>query len=140
MIAKVRKAVAADLPSLLGLAPSDERRRSRLESEVRAGRCFVADADSSLAGYAVLGQDFFEEGFVHLLYVDASQRRKGVATALISALEAECPAQKLFISTNRSNGPMRALLRKLGYAEVGVVDGLDEGDPEVFFLKQLKSD
>jgi hypothetical protein len=32
---------------------------------------------------------------------------------------------------------MRSLLTKRGYAEVGVVDGLDEGDPEVFFMKRL---
>ena len=107
---------------------------------MRAGRCFIAEANSSLAGYAVLGQDFFEEGFVHLLYVDTSQRRKGIATALISALEAECSAEKLFISTNRSNRPMHALLNKLGYAEVGVVDELDEGDPEVFYVKRLQGD
>jgi hypothetical protein len=35
---------------------------------------------------------------------------------------------------------MRALLNKLGYAEVGVVDGLDEGDPEVFYMKPLRDD
>ena len=127
MIAKVRKAVAADLPSLLGLAPSDERRRSRLESEVaRAGASLRTPIRRSLA-MPFLARISLRRGFVHLLYVDTSQRRKGIRDSTdFRARRQRCPAQKLFISTNRSNGPMRALLRKLGYAEVGVVDGLDD--------------
>lgn len=83
-------------------------------------------------------ETFFNEGFVSLLYVTPARRREGIATVLIGAMEATCSTPKLFISTNRSNAPMRSLLLKLRYAEVGQVDGLDEGDPEVFYMKQLR--
>jgi ribosomal protein S18 acetylase RimI-like enzyme len=138
--ARVRKAAPDDVLGLIALDPiaqSNGRRRERLTSEVDAGRCFVVDSGDSIAGYAVLAQDFFDQSFMHLLYVDSKQRRKGLATRLLAALETNCSTPKLFTSTNRSNQPMRSLLEKLGYAEVGVVDGLDDGDPEVFYLKWL---
>lgn len=34
---------------------------------------------------------------------------------------------------------MRALLEKRGYAEVGAIEGLDEGDPEVFYMKRVRT-
>jgi len=41
---------------------------------------------------------------------------------------------KLFTSTNLSNQPMQRLLARLGWRSVGIVYGLDEGDPELFYL------
>ena len=42
---------------------------------------------------------------------------------------------KLFVSTNESNTPMRALLAKHGYVPSGFIENLDEGDLELFFFK-----
>ncbi len=54
-------------------------------------------------------------------------------------LEASCTTQRLFTSTNRSNAAMQAFLPKLGYIPSGVVDNLDEGDPELIFFKYLRN-
>ena len=38
-----------------------------------------------------------------------------------------------------ANSPMRCLLVRLGFAETGVINGLDEGDPEIVYLKRLSA-
>ena len=42
---------------------------------------------------------------------------------------------KMFTSTNLSNAPMQRLLRARLWNPCGILNGLDEGDPEVFFVK-----
>jgi RimJ/RimL family protein N-acetyltransferase len=51
-------------------------------------------------------------------------------------LFAECKTPKLFTSTNQSNKPMQKLLGKTGFTFCGQIDALDEGDPEMFYVKQ----
>ena len=80
---------------------------------------------------------FFEHDFLELLFVRPANRRQGVATALVQAVEAGAATPKLFTSTNQSNVPMQRLCERLGFEQVGVVEGLDEGDPELFYLKRL---
>nr|WP_252091205.1 hypothetical protein [Pseudomonas sp. MWU13-3659] len=60
----------------------------------------------------------------------------GWGLALVAHIQAECREKKLFTSTNRSNAPMRRLLERQGFVESGVVEHLDEGDPEqVYFWR-----
>ena len=44
----------------------------------------------------------------------------------------------IYISTNLSNLPMQSLLAKLGYRLSGVIHHLDEGDPELVYVKYLR--
>lgn len=53
-------------------------------------------------------------------------------------LETVCQTEKQFTSTNLSNVPMQALLAKLDYLLSGVLHHLDEGDPELVFVKYLQ--
>lgn len=98
----------------------------------------AAEATQVLA-YSVLDHTFFGQGFISMLYVHPDHRRRGVATQLMTALEAHCTSTKLFTSTNRSNKPMQALLPKLGYAPSGIVENLDEDDPELIYFKRVQS-
>jgi hypothetical protein len=34
---------------------------------------------------------------------------------------------------------MQALMAKLGYAPSGIINNLDEGDPEVFYFKRVRA-
>ncbi len=77
---------------------------------------------------------FFAQPFVALLVVAPGFRRRGFASRLLAAVEAEV-AGPLWTSTNRSNAPMIALLEGRGYDRMGEVAGLDEGDPELFFRR-----
>ena len=144
-----RKVTAVDVSrahegDLAGIVRIDSRienwpeRRAFIERAVTAGECFVARlADRRICGFATFDRSFFEQPFVSLLYVDETRRREGVATALIERIEAICPGEKLFTSTNRSNGPMQRLCEKLGFVRSGYVENLDEGDPEIVYFKRL---
>jgi hypothetical protein len=48
------------------------------------------------------------------------------------------PGEKLWTSTNQSNQAMRLLLPRLGFIESGRIDNLDEGDPELVFVRLPK--
>ncbi|MEE1759788.1 hypothetical protein [Streptomyces sp. SP18BB07] len=58
---------------------------------------------------------------------------QGVGTHLLKATEARCTTPKLFTSTNVSNHPMQRLRQFGGRSPVGLLHGLDEGDPELFY-------
>jgi GNAT superfamily N-acetyltransferase len=119
------------------VAENGEGRRLFLRKAIGTGHCHVAEDDSILKGYVILDYSFFEFGFVELLYVHPDHRREGVGAALMQYAESICTTEKLFTSTNLSNTTMQALLMKLGYEESGIVHGLDEGDPELFYRKEL---
>lgn len=86
------------------------------------------------AGFAVVGA-FFSNPFLDLIVTAEVYRRRGVASALLDAIETAHAGQKLFVSTNVSNAVMRALLPARGYLPAGQVDHLDPGDPELFFVR-----
>ncbi|MFD7964291.1 hypothetical protein ACFV5J_26165 [Streptomyces zaomyceticus] len=54
----------------------------------------------------------------------------------VDAAADSCTTSKLFTSANVSNQPMQRLLRRAGWDSVGLVHGLDEGDPELFYLRR----
>ena len=52
--------------------------------------------------------------------------------------ESRARTHTVFSSSNRSNAAMHALLRKRGWLESGIIEGLDELDPEVVFRKRVR--
>ena len=112
-------------------------RRAFIETALAEGHLHVAEQDGEILGYVILAYRFFELGFVELLYVHPDHRREGIGAALMQYAEDICTTEKLFTSTNLSNTTMQSLLMKLGYEESGIVHGLDEGDPELFYRKMI---
>lgn len=139
----VRLACGSDIEKLVDLdaiARREPGRRAFIAQAVSAGQCWVAvDAGdaSRLLGYGVLDVSFFGHAFIPLIMVTDSQRRRGVGCAILRALESRCETAKLFTSTNTSNQPMQKLLAKSGFIESGHIENLDEGDPEIIFVKRL---
>jgi ribosomal protein S18 acetylase RimI-like enzyme len=119
------------------LHTGNDRRAGWLAERFADGHCWVAKRDGEVIGYAVFTPTFFHQWFIELLIVHPDHRRQGIGTALVRRCEEECAAPKLFISTNESNLPMQGLLAKLDYAPSGRVENLDEGDPELIFVKFL---
>jgi GNAT superfamily N-acetyltransferase len=115
-------------------AAGDRARRASIRRWCEQGRALLAENARAPVGYAVLEYTFFEQGFLTLLTVAPAARRQGVATRLLTAVEAACTTPKLFTSTNVSNQPMQQLLLRAGWQPAGLVHGLDDGDPELFYL------
>ncbi|WP_346345585.1 GNAT family N-acetyltransferase [Streptomyces sp. SID5643] len=134
----LRRAEPADWTALAetdALAASgDQGRRASIRRWCSAGLVTLAEDARGPVGYAVLEYTFFEQGFLTLLTVAPGARRQGVATHLLAAVEAACTTPKLFTSANVSNQPMHRLLLTAGWQPAGLVHGLDDGDPELFYL------
>jgi GNAT superfamily N-acetyltransferase len=134
----VSRADASDWTALAKIdavaAAGDHARRESIQRWCEHGLVLMARDASGPLGYSVLEYTFFEQGFVAMLMVAPSARRRGVGAHLLTAAEATCTAPKLFTSTNVSNHPMQQLLQRAGWQPVGLLHGLDEGDPELFYL------
>ena len=134
---EIRLAQAEDVDAILAfdhLAETEIEREEFIRRKVGQSACYVA-VQGGLIGYAVLEYTFLEQGFISMLYVRTDHRHSGVGTALMQHLESLCRTRKLFTSTNLSNRPMQALLARLGYHLSGVIHDLDEGDPELVYVK-----
>ena len=141
----VRLARRADIDSIIELDPIARQqpgRRTFIAHSVAADQCWVvAEVEDPLLliGYGVLNKAFFEHDFIPLIMVKDSARRRGVARAIMRALESHCQGRKLFTSTNTSNVAMRQLLAQLGFIASGQIENLDDGDPELVFVKLRSS-
>ena len=138
---EIRRATRADIDAIIAVdheAAHDEKRRWHIREWVSGDSTVIAVLDGAVVGYAVLEYTFFSQGFISMLIVAETSRRKGVATALLSHLEAICKTGKLFTSTNESNEPMKELMQRMSYEPSGVVHNLDDGDPELFYFKKLE--
>ena len=139
----IRLAQPEDVEALFALdaiARGDRQRQTFIAHAVTCGQCWVAaDAHdtSQLTGSGVLNDTFFDQPFIALVVVKDSARRRGIAAAIMRTLESQCRGGKLFTSTNASNAPMQGVLAQLGFIRSGQIDNLDDGDPELIFVKFL---
>lgn len=129
----IRIADRTHLHRVLDLDP--QRRTALISRAIKYAECYIALHHGVIRGFAVMNYGFFDNGFVELLIVDEKYRRRGIGAALLGHLFARCGTKKLFTSTNLSNEPMQKLLSKTGFNFCGCIDALDEGDPELFFVK-----
>jgi len=135
----IRRATAADIDALIAtdhLATHSADRREAIAAWVAQGQCHLGERDGAVAGYVALTRSFFRSPFIEMLMVGTTFRRTGIGRALIEhCIGVTPPDQKLWTSTNESNTPMRVLLPQLGFTQTGAFEHLDEGDPELIFLR-----
>ena len=132
----IRPASAGDIAALVALdsfAAPDNARAADIEQWVSAGECACASLCGDQAGYAVMHRRFFGQPMLELVMVGIAYRRRGVGEALIRHAIQTAPGPVLWTSTNQSNAPMQNLLARLGFQRSGIVEGLDEGDPELIY-------
>lgn len=135
MSIEIRPAAITDIEALVALdsvAAREPRRGGHIGWWVEQGFAVVAADAGQPVGYGVMRDIFFMEPFIELVMVAASHRRRGVGRALVRHLTEQAGA-KVWISTNQSNRPMQALIAAEGFAYAGVIEGIDIGDPELFY-------
>ena len=132
----VRLATETDAAALIALdsvAEDEPQRAAQIRTWCAQSVCYLAEERGVVMGYGVLHYHFFGCGFVEMLMVGASWRRRGLGAALIAHFQSMSSGVKLFSSTNMSNRPMQDLLVKAGFRPSGYIDNLDENDPEIVF-------
>ena len=135
----VRAATADDLAALEPLLPAfmaPAWKRARFLRALDRGEVRVLESDGRAIGFSWL-TEFIGHTFVNVLAVAEHERRRGFAGDLLAAAAEEAATDRIFISTNRSNAPMHAVLERYGWLRCGEVDQLDPGDPEIFYVKRL---
>ena len=78
------------------------------DASFRAHHTLVAEENGTLLGFA----DMTEDGYLDRLYVLPAHTKKGVATALVNALEAACPAARF---TTHASKTARPFFERRGY-------------------------
>ena len=135
----ISPATPDDLAALVALDPIARHsieRRDAIAEWIGLGQCHVARLDGRPAGYVALTRSFFRSPFIEMLMVAEWARRRGTGRALVAHCIGLLPAgEKLWTSTNQSNTPMQALLPQLGFVRTGMFEHLDEGDPELIYLR-----
>ena len=118
-------------------AQTHPERGQAVRAAVGQGHCQVAIRAGQVAGYVLTHGDFFSHNFVSLVVVAPAHQRCGVGLRLLAAAADACRTEKLFTSTNQSNGAAQRLFASAGFVRSGQIDHLDEGDPEVVYVKFL---
>lgn len=135
-----RTAGTGDIPGIRFVDPllrADPDRAQRIASALQNGDCIVASDGDEILGFAILNYTFFDQGFVPLLVVGAGNRRRGIATALLTEVERRCAKPKLYVSANQSNFPAQCLFEKCGFVPSGRVENLDVDDAELLYCKHI---
>ena len=133
-----RLATPADMAAMLACDAYWQLHAQRGEcvrTAIGKGLCTIALRGGQVAGYVVMHDDFFGHDFVSLVVVSQLFRRRGIGLRLLAAADAACSRARLFTSTNQSNLAARAMIASAGFAPSGQIDNLDEGDPELVFVK-----
>ncbi|MBT2588548.1 GNAT family N-acetyltransferase [Arthrobacter sp. ISL-95] len=122
-----------DLVAVDQIAQQDPERREELRKWLKSGTVRIAIQDGSPVGYTVVEPSFFGNDFLVLIAVGDQHRKAGIGQLLMGDVESTERHTKLFTSTNLSNQVMQRLLARRGWVSSGMVFGLDEGDPELFY-------
>jgi N-acetylglutamate synthase-like GNAT family acetyltransferase len=111
-----RRAMKSDLNAIAAFHwHSAHARLKKIEGSIADGQCFVADCAGRLAGCGTISYNFFERGFLDLLYIHTTDRRRKLGTGLLQCIKSACTTATIFTSTNLSNLPTQGLLAKNGY-------------------------
>lgn len=120
------------------LTINSDARFGKIAHAVGHRQAFIAKSGWDRVGFAIIHRNFFDYTFIDLLIVHPEYRRLGAGDALMAYIEKTCPDDRLFTSTNQSNGIMQGLLAKRGYIRSGTIDNLDVDDPEWVYIKWMQ--
>lgn len=138
---KIRVAQSSDIDNLVHfdtVVLRDAARADSIRRWVESGECYLAEQVEQIVGYGVFNYEFFHLGNVDMLMIHPNFRGQGIGRKLLHHLYSLCKTEKFWCTTNLSNQRMQRLLVSEGFKLSGFVGDLDEGDPELIFLKRLE--
>jgi [ribosomal protein S18]-alanine N-acetyltransferase len=123
---EIRRLTYADLPQVVAI----ERRSFTtpwslamfvLELSKPSGICLAAEVDGELAGYTICSR-YDTVWHVMNVSVDPDRRRRGIASAMLSALieRIDDPDAQITLEVRRSNDGAIALYERFGFRSAGV--------------------
>ena len=115
------------------------KREEKIIKAISDNECFIVLVDNGEVGFIIFDYRFFDQGWIELIIIEEKYRGKGIGGQAINLICRQCKTDKVFTSTNRSNIQMQKALTKVGFTFAGKIDGLDDGDPELFYYKKIKS-
>jgi RimJ/RimL family protein N-acetyltransferase len=115
------------------------RREEKISRAISNKECFIISAEHEVVGYIIFDYRFFDRGWIELIIIDKKYRGKGIGGMALERLCQQCKTNQVFTSTNESNVIMQQVLSKIGFTFAGKIEGLDEGDPELFYCRMLSS-
>ena len=113
-------------------------RAEKISKAILDKHCFIILQNTIAVGFLIFDYRFFDHGWIELIIVEEKHRGRGIAGKAILLLCEKCISKKVFTSTNRSNIKMQRDLSKTGFTFAGELIGLVEGDPELFYFKEIK--
>ncbi len=135
----IRNAVKNDCESIVILDSQiieSRIREHQIKRSIEENRCIVCEMNKRIVGFMIYHKFFFGHLFIDLIIVSPESRRLGIAKNLMKYVEV-FSEKKLFSSTNKSNISMQKVFQALGYIESGFIENLDEGDPEIIYVKLI---
>jgi ribosomal protein S18 acetylase RimI-like enzyme len=129
-----------EIVALHAMVSRSESRRNLITHTVKQHQGYVARHENQIVGLLLLHEHFFELPFIEMVLVHPSFRCQGIGAALMQHIETIYTPGKLFTSTNLSNERMQRLCERLGYVRSGIIEHLDEDDPELVYFKHLFHD
>ncbi|MEQ9265823.1 MAG: GNAT family N-acetyltransferase [Balneolaceae bacterium] len=113
------------------------KREEKITKAISDKECFIILAGNKAVGFILFDHRFFDQGWIELIIIEEKYRGKGIGGQAIDLICKQSKTNKVFTSTNSSNVPMQKALAKVGFTFAGKIDGLDEGDPELFYFKKI---
>jgi L-amino acid N-acyltransferase YncA len=114
-----------------------DRRKKEIGQAIEQNRCLLVIHEGIIAGFLLYHTHFFECTFVSLIMIKPSHQKMGLASTLLSHMTEFSKTEKLFSSTNQSNLAMQKIFEANAFIKSGMVENLDEGDPELIYFKRI---
>jgi GNAT superfamily N-acetyltransferase len=116
--------------------------REAVRRKVEADEVFIAELEGRPAGHIRLDYLWSKTPFIALIRVLPDYRAQGIGRALLAFIETRLRAagrDALYSSAMTDAGQAQAWHRHMGFAECGMIQGINPGGiGEVFFKKRLK--
>jgi len=105
------------------------------EQDIKEDRVFIYVEEGEPCGFISMAK-LLGRPYVQYLAVRPAAQRNGVASCLLEFIEEKHNQQRLFISTESDNAPMKTLLSKRAYVPAGEISGANiTGTNELYFYK-----